>query len=72
MEHSKTAQWDLWQHMIWHLAEYQNKTVEILDPLQLYPELCVVFSFDSASILADSKGGVQAILKSTYIVTLTS
>lgn len=43
-----------------------NKILEILEPLQLDPQLCVGFGFDGASVMAGSKGGVQALLKDTF------
>lgn len=43
-----------------------NKILEILEPLQLDPELCVGFSVDSASLMAGSKGVVQEVLEGIF------
>lgn len=40
--------------------------LEVVTPLELDPNLCVGFGFDGASVMAGQKGGVQAILKSTF------
>lgn len=40
--------------------------LEVIEPLQLDPWLCVGFSFDGAAVMSGNKGGVQAILKETF------
>lgn len=43
-----------------------RKILEVIEPLQLDPSLCVGFSFDGAAVMSGNKGGVQAILKETF------
>jgi len=40
--------------------------MEIVAPFELDLNLCVGFGFDGASVMAGHKGGVQAILRSTF------
>uniref|UniRef100_A0A673LF96 TTF-type domain-containing protein n=1 Tax=Sinocyclocheilus rhinocerous TaxID=307959 RepID=A0A673LF96_9TELE len=42
------------------------KILEVLEPLQLDPNLCVGFGFDGASVMSGKKGGVHVILKKTF------
>lgn len=43
-----------------------KKILEVLEPLQLDPELCVGFSFDRAAVMSGEKSGVQVQLKKTF------
>ncbi len=43
-----------------------NKILEVLEPLQLDPELCVGFSFDGAAVMSGGRVGVQVLLKKTF------
>lgn len=43
-----------------------EKILEVIEPLQLDPSLCVGFSFDGASVMSGNKGGVHVILKQTF------
>jgi hypothetical protein len=43
-----------------------KKIMEVVAPVELDPNLCVGFGFDGASVMAGHKGGVQAILRSTF------
>ncbi len=43
-----------------------NKILEVLEPLQLDPELCVGFSFDGAAVMSGGRAGVQVLLKKTF------
>lgn len=40
-----------------------EKILQVIEPLQLDPSLCVGFSFDGASVMSGNKGGVHVILK---------
>jgi ethanolamine ammonia-lyase small subunit len=40
--------------------------LEVLEPLQLEPGLCVGFGFDGASVMSWNRGGVHVILKKTF------
>lgn len=42
------------------------KILEVLEPLQLDPALCVGFGFDGASVMSGNRGGVHVILKKTF------
>ena len=42
------------------------KILEVLEPLQLDPGLCVGFGFDGASVMSGNRGGVHVILKKTF------
>lgn len=42
------------------------KILEVLEPLQLDPELCVGFGFDGASVMSGNRAGVHVILKKTF------
>ncbi len=43
-----------------------NKILEVLEPLQLDPELCVGFSFHGAAVMSGGRAGVQVLLKKTF------
>ncbi|XP_058603710.1 zinc finger MYM-type protein 1-like [Onychostoma macrolepis] len=43
-----------------------NKILEVLEPLQLDPELCVGFSFDGAAVTSGGRAGVQVLLEKTF------
>uniref|UniRef100_A0A667Y2X2 TTF-type domain-containing protein n=1 Tax=Myripristis murdjan TaxID=586833 RepID=A0A667Y2X2_9TELE len=43
-----------------------EKILQVIEPLQLDPSLCVGFSFDGVSVVSGSKGGVHVILKQTF------
>lgn len=43
-----------------------EKNLQVIEPLQLDPSLCVGFSFDGASVMSGNKGGVHMILKRTF------
>jgi len=43
-----------------------SKILQIIEPLQLDPSLCVGFGFDGASVMSGNKGGVHLILKRTF------
>ena len=43
-----------------------EKILEVLEPLELDPALCVGFCFDGASVMSGHRGGVQVILKETF------
>lgn len=49
-----------------HATAIAHKILEVIQPLQLDPSLCVGFSFDGAAVMSGNKGGVQAILKGTF------
>ncbi|KAF3844479.1 hypothetical protein F7725_007642, partial [Dissostichus mawsoni] len=42
------------------------KILQVLEPLQLDPKLCVGFGFDGASVMSGNKGGVHMILKKKF------
>uniref|UniRef100_A0A3B4X175 TTF-type domain-containing protein n=1 Tax=Seriola lalandi dorsalis TaxID=1841481 RepID=A0A3B4X175_SERLL len=42
------------------------KILEVVEPLQLDPALCVGFGFDGASVMSGNRGGVHVILKKTF------
>lgn len=43
-----------------------EKILEVLQPLELDPSLCVGLSFDGASVMSGNRGGVHVILKRTF------
>lgn len=47
-------------------AGISKKILEVIEPLQLDPCLCVGFSFDGASIMSENQGGVHVLLKRTF------
>lgn len=42
------------------------KILEVLQPLELDPTLCVGFCFDGASVMSGNRGGVHVLLKQTF------
>ncbi|KAJ4947757.1 hypothetical protein JOQ06_009790 [Pogonophryne albipinna] len=49
-----------------HANAISAKILQVLEPLQLDPKLCVGFGFDGASVMSGNKGGVHMILKKTF------
>ncbi|KAK9961766.1 hypothetical protein ABG768_007166, partial [Culter alburnus] len=47
-------------------AGISKKILEVIEPLQLDPSLCVGFSFDGVSVMSGNKGGVHVLLKRTF------
>uniref|UniRef100_A0A8C9YWK2 TTF-type domain-containing protein n=1 Tax=Sander lucioperca TaxID=283035 RepID=A0A8C9YWK2_SANLU len=48
-----------------------EKILQVIEPLQLDPSLCVGFSFDGGSVMSGNKGGVHVILKKTFPQVIT-
>lgn len=43
-----------------------QKILEVLQPLELDPSLCVGLCFDGASVMSGHRGGVQVVLRQTF------
>lgn len=43
-----------------------EKILQVIEPLQLDPSLCVGLSFDSSSVMSGNKGVVNVILKQSF------
>ncbi|KAI4793167.1 hypothetical protein KUCAC02_032895 [Chaenocephalus aceratus] len=54
-----------------HANAISAKILQVLEPLQLDPKLCVGFGFDGASVMSGNKGGVHMILKKTFPHTMS-